>query len=282
MNTKRAVLACAFLALPMPAVAQEERFRRELSNTLGFAVNPLGLQAGADLTWRRALGASANPLLRDAHVSFGVAPRVTPAYARLGVFVQVAPLSILELRAGVEPSGYFGSFKSLLYFDGYSERFDNDARRERAALAAAGVAGRAFLSPTLKLRAGRVAFRSRAEFEWWRAQGKGAYFYEPSRDTLLRAAGDSLVTSETLLLYELRGGPRRLLLGPVHDLTWVSGARANRRQDVGVLAVWGLGHKTRGLRDASVSGKLLHYVEDPFKKGQFGAQFSIGFKLGRS
>lgn len=290
MSTTRAVrmLALTVLCAGVPASAEEPSapshatFRRELRNTVGAGVNPLGLQEGIDLSWRRPLFSSASPLLKDAHLSFGVAPRLTPAYARVGVWVELAPLSILELRGGFEPTAYFGSFKSLLYFGGYRERFDEEARRARSGEAVAGLAGRVFLAPTLKLRAGRFVTRSRAEFEWWRAREKGAFFYEPARDTLLKASGDSMMTSETVLAFELRGGSSRRLVGTVHDLTWVYAARANRRQDVGLIGVWGLGASGLGLKEATLVGKLLYYVEDPFKKGQLGAQLSIGFRLGRS
>src|SRR5262245_61181636 len=233
MNQLKALLVLALLLPAVVAAAGEPEptatrsvFQRSRQGSLGIGLNPLGLQGGVDVSWRRGLSSSSSPLLRDAHLSFGVAPRLTPSYARLAAFVEVAPLSILELRAGIEPSAYFGTFRSLLYFGSYADRFDEEARSARAGEAAAGLAGRAFLAPTLKLGAGRFVLRSRSELEWWRARQKRPYFYEPGRDTLLRAAGDSLLASETLLLYELRGGSRRRLLGPVHDLTLVSGARA--------------------------------------------------------
>ncbi len=259
------------------------RWEAQTRDTLSVAVNPLGLQNTLERSWRRRLFESASPLLADAHVSFGVADRLTPAYNRLGVWAEIAPLSIVELRAGIEPVAYFGTFKSLLSFDGYDESFDDDARRARAGAAARAVAGRAYLAPTLRLKAGRVAVRVRAEFEWWKAWTDGPYFYEPARDTLLKADGDAMMVSESVLLYDFgRSGGRRLLAGVVHDLTLVYAASQNRRQDVGILAIVGLGQRVLGLREPTLSAKIFKYVEDPNRKNELGVQLALGGRFGRA
>lgn len=261
---------------PNPALA------REVRNSLGGSFNPLGLQDVLDVSWRRSLSSSRNSLLSEAHVSFGFSQRLTPAYDRPGVWLEVAPLSVLDIRAGVEPVVYFGTFKSLLYFPEYSARFDDDARKARADEAGFGLAGRAYVAPTVKAKVGSVIVRAHAEFDWWRARDKGRFFYEPSRDTLLRSSGDALVAGEAVLLYEWkRAGGRKLLLGPVYDLTWVYDARENRKQDVGLVAVWQPGSKGLGLREPMLFAKVFYYLEDPWKKHELGAQIAVGFAMGR-
>ncbi len=286
MNTSRQVSVSALVLLLAAAapVRSEEPTRgstRELRSTLATAVNPVGLQEGLDASWRRSLSTSGHALLKDAHLSFGVSPRLTPAYARVGAWIQVAPLSVLELRAGFEPVAYFGTFSSLLYFDGYDARFDSDARRARRGEARPALAGRAYLAPTLKAKAGRVALRAHAELEWWRARQQGAFFYEPARDTLLRASGDSLVTADALALYELgsRGGSSKRYVGAAYDLTWARAAHENRRQTVGVVGVWSLGAKRLGLHQPTLFGKVFSYLEDPYKTKQLGAQFALSFSI---
>ena len=267
------VLVPAAQAETLPAAATA----RKLQASLGTSMNPLGLQNTFELSWRRPLSESSHPLLADAHLSYGLSSRLTPAYGRAGAWVELAPLSILELRAGVEPVGYFGSFHSLLAFDSYDDAFDEDTRKAREAGQAA-LAARVYVAPTLKARAGRLLFRSRAELEWWKADAPGPFFYEPFRDTLLRAEGDTLVASETVVLWTVWDqGPKRLLLGAVHDLTVVPDAPQNRRQDVGLMGVWGLGSRRLGLKDPVLFAKVVRYLEDPNREGQFGAQLAVGF-----
>jgi hypothetical protein len=282
------ILSLACLVSPGGLSAEEfsgtnPTLTREVRNSIGASFNPLGLQDVLDVSWKRSLSASQNPLLSEAHVSFGLSQRLTPAYDRLGLWLEVAPLSVLDIRAGVEPVVYFGTFKSLLYFPEYSARFDDDARKARGDEAAAGLAGRAYLSPTFKLRVGSVLLRARADFEWWRARDKGRFFYEPSRDTLLRATGDAMVTGEAVLLREWKqGNGRKLLLGPVYDLTWVYDAPENRRQDVGLVGIWQLGAKGLGLRQPVLMAKVFYYLEDPSKRHEMGAQLAFGFAMGRT
>jgi hypothetical protein len=274
--------AVALMALVLVPAAQAETppapgAARKLQAGLGTSVNPLGLQSTFELSWRRPLSESSHPLLADAHVSYGFGSRLTPAYGRAGAWVELAPLSIFEVRAGVEPVGYFGTFHSLLPFGSYDDPFDEDARKARGA-GEPGVAARAYVAPALKARAGRLLFRSRAEVEWWKADAPGPFFYEPLRDTLLRADGDVLIASETVLLWAVReDGPRKLLLGPVHDLTVVPDAPQNRRQDVGLMGIWGLGSRRLGLKEPVVFAKVVRYVEEPNREGQFGAQLAVGF-----
>ena len=285
-RTRMAVSALALMAAASSSAEPAQpvpTWTREVRDTLGTAVNPLGLQDTLEVSWLRPLSASDAVLVKDAHLSFGVTPRLTPAYARLGAWIEIAPLSVLELRAGIEPGAYFGTFKSLLYFDGYAARFDNDARKARGDEARGAAAGRIYLAPTLKAKAGRVVVRAHAEFEWWKASERGTFFYEPERDTLLRAASDSMVRGDALILYEL-GGPAagKRYLGAAYDLTWVYAASENRRQTLGIAGVCGLGAKRLGVSEPALFVKVFSYLEDPSKAGQLGAQLAVTFRLGRS
>ncbi len=282
---RRAVVPLAALVglTSVPCRAAEAPFAandREVRHTLAGAVNPAGLQDTLEASWSRRISASPRVISRDAHVAWGVASRVTPAYVRVGAWAEIAPLSIFELRVGAEPTAYFGTFHSLLGFSSYADRFDDEARKARSSEARAGAAGRVYAAPTLKARLGRLVFRSRAEVEWWKA-GSGPYFYEPARDTLLKSSGDGLVTTETLLLVEVSSRlGRKLLLGPVHDLTSVFAASRNRKQDVGLMIVCGIGSHTLGLHEPTLVAKAFRYLEDPYKRGQIGAQLAISSTLG--
>ncbi len=284
-KAETAALVLTLLVSGAPAARADggADWARDTRASLGLSGNPLGLQTHVERVHRRQLSESTHALLADAHLSFGISNRLAPAYDRLGVFVELAPVSPLELRIGVEPAVYFGTFRSLMSFDSYDAPFDDDSRQARAEEAAAAIAGRVYVAPTLKLKAGRLLFRARGELERWRAWTDGPYFYEPSRDTLLRAAGDSLLATESVVLIEARSEKsRELRAGFVHALTQVFDAPQNRRQDLGVVGSLGLGRRCLGLRDARVTAKLGRYLEDPNRSGQVNGQLAIAFGLGRS
>ncbi len=259
--------------------------RREIRASIGTAVNPLGLQNGADVLWRWPLSKSSRSLHSDAHLAIGLSSRLSPAYERLGAFIEIAPLSVFDVRLGLEPVFYFGTFNSMLGFPGYDARFDDDARRALRAQRRAmpGLAGRAYVAPTAKVKLGRLIARAHAELEWWRARQPGApFFYEPTRDTLLDARGDAMMTAETLVVYELsRRREHRVLAGPVHTLTRVYDAPANQKQDLGLLAIVGLGGRRLGVSEPTVFAKVFHYLQDPYRRHQVGGQLALGFGVGR-
>jgi hypothetical protein len=265
------------LAIEDEAPAEPGR-RRELSETLAASVNNLGLQNVLELSWRRPLSASRNPLLSGAHTAFGVSHTLTPSYTRVGAWAQVSPLSVLDLRVGVEPTAYFGTFHSLMSFDSYGDSFTNDARDQRGG-AGFGTAGRVYLSPTLKMKAGPVVAVAGADFEWWRSDARGPLFYEPARDTLLKASGDQLLSTSSVLLYERALGPRGQLAGGlIHQLTYVYAAPANKIQRLGVLVVRQFGARRFGLRRPRLLATVGYYLDDPSKKHQVSAAIALGFK----
>lgn len=281
---KRAVFVLSALALGAHARAAEApagAVTRELRASLGGSVNPAGLQNGFDLSWTRRLSGSHRLLLADTHVAAGFSSRLTPAYVRVGPWAELAPLSIVDVRVGVDGVGYFGTFHSLLPFQGYGDPFDDDTRRARDG-SEPGLGVRAYVAPSLKARAGPLMFRARAEFEWWTADAPGPFFYEPFRDTLLRTSGDALVATETILLWSFRGDePRQLLAGAVHEMTLVYDSSENRRQLVGLVAVWGLGARRLGFADPVVAFKVGRFVEAPNRQGGVTVQAGITARLDR-
>ena len=279
-----AMLAMVPSALLAQEAAGSGARRAEVHESLGTAINPLGLQNALDVTWRWPLSRSRRPLLADAHVSAGLADRLSPAYDRLGAFLEVAPLSVLDVRLGLEPVFYFGTFSSMLGFPGYDAPFDDAARDVLRAHGGPvpGFAGRAYVAPTAQVRVGRLIARAHADFEWWRAKRPGAaFFYEPTRDTLLDARGDSMVSAETVVGYVLRDRPgHKVLVGPVHTLTRVWAAPRNEKQDLGLLAMVGLGVKRLGAAEPTLFAKVFYVLEDRYRRGQVGAQLALGFDLG--
>jgi hypothetical protein len=283
MKTASLALAVVALASTLTATpAAAEPPRREIRNTLGAMVNVIGIENTLDASWTWRLSESKNPLLADAHLALGLTDTFSPAYNRVGAWVELSPLSILDLRAGIEPTLYFGLFNSLQDFSGYDALFDEKTRKDTNDLSYTGFAERVYFAPTLKMRVGRVIGAVSAEIEWWKAAGVGPCFYEPARDVLIASDGDRVLrTSSVLLLEQPFAGGKKLMIGPMHQLVDVSGARANRVQRVGLLAVYDLGPRWLGLRRPTLIAQTAYYLDDRFKRHEPWALVAIRFHLGR-
>jgi hypothetical protein len=255
--------------------------QRAISNTLAVSVNPIGLQDQLGFSWRWGLSRSKNPFLSDAHAAVGISNSTTPASERVELWAEISPLSVLDLRAGVEPVLYFGTFGHLVGFPSDDADFSREAREAIKGQAVSRTGVRYYVAPTFKIKLGRVIARSGAEFEWWRVDGPGEFFYEPWRDTLLDSDGDSLVALSTQLFYEVKPGPgTKLLAGVSYDRTSVHDAPQNRRQRLGPIAVWTIGPRRFGLREPTVIGTIFTYLEDPSKDGDLGGFVALSFALG--
>ena len=279
-----ATLGLLLLAIG-PLGAEDETLigprRRELREQIGASVNNLGLQNSLDLSWRWPLSSSSNPLLSDAHLTLGLTHTLSPSYTRVGAWAEFSPLSVLDLRVGIEPGVYFGSFHSLLSFNSYSDNFSNDARDKRGD-SAFGTAGRLYASPTLKMKAGPLVAAASADFEWWKSDAAGPLFYEPARDTLLKTKGDRLLNTATVLLYQRGLGPDGILsAGLIHQLTYVRDAPANKIQRLGVVVVREFGAKRFGLPHPSLVGMVAQYLDDPSKRHQLSAALALAIKSTR-
>jgi hypothetical protein len=259
----------------------QRTWERRFENTFAFVLNPLGIQDAFEVSWTRRVNDREDLLHKDAHVAAGVSSKLTPAFERLGAWFEYSPLSVIDLRVGVEPVYYFGTYKVFLPFDRAEARFDDDVIESRVEAAASGFAGRIYFSPTLKGKAGPVVARVRAELGFWRAQAKGEpFYYEPAWDTLIKASGSRVLTVEALALREFQlSAGKTLLLGPVYDLTSVSDAGVNRKQDVGLLAVWSKSGRFHALKDPTIAVKVIYFLQDPWRRHEPAAQFAFVFGL---
>ena len=278
----RSLLVAGILAALGSAVASADGPQRRLSNTLGLSANPIGLQDQLTLSGRWALSRSTNPFLSDAHVAVGVTNHFSPAYDRLELWAEISPLSVLDLKAGVEPVFYFGTFGHLVSFPSYDADFGKDAREAIKDQAVSRTGLRYHFSPTLKMKVGRVVARSGAEFEWWRVDGPGDFFYEPMRDTLLDSDGDALMVLSSQVFYELPPTPggRKLLAGLFHERINVYDAPRNRRHRLGPIAVWTLGARRFGVGEPTLIGSVFSYLQDPSKDGELGGFLAVSFTMG--
>ena len=287
----REMIALVVLGLLQPAAVQpaaaqerapgaEQVAVTDLRGQIGASINNAGAQLSFDLSRRRPLSSSRHPLLSEAHVSVGGSAAFTPAHLRAGVWLEAAPVSVFVLRVGAEPAYYFGTFDSLASFDSRRDAFDTDSRRERGG-AASGTAVRVYVTPTLRLRAGRFIGLSSADVEWWSSNASGPFFYEPTRDTLLDVSGDRLTTVTSAVLYDHPLGTGGLTTGLTHSRMRVRGGSLNEIQRLGVVAVRQFDGHFLSLDRPSVTISASRYIDDPSKQGEWTASMAIGFSVRR-
>lgn len=246
-----------------------EAAESEVRSGLGAQLNPAGLRFELGVAWKWRLFSSTSALLDGAHVALGVTDQLSPAYDRLQGWVELSPLSVLDIRAGAEGVGYFGTFGNLVGFPGYDSDFSDDAREAIEDQAVARIGRRFYVSPALKFRAGRLSFRAGADFEWWKVHdAPREVFYEPFRGTLLSADGDSLVSGSNVLLLDVsRSRSERVRIGVYHDYLNVWDAPQNRCQRLGALGMIKLGARLFGQRDPLLYVGVLDYLEAPNRSG---------------
>jgi len=257
-------------------------FQRTVSDQLAGSVNEPGLQNTLNMFWTRPLSRSGNPLLADAHLSLGLVSVLTPAAARLGGWIEFSPLSIVDIRAGVEPGVYFGTFNSVLSFATYSDPFDRETREARTDTKSA-TGSRAYVEPALKMRAGPFVARVGAEFERWSSSTAGPFFYEPTRDTLLKATGDYLMTLTSVAMYQQASASGNLMgAGVIHNSTRVFDAPSgNRSERIGLVGFHEFGSPRFRLPHLRATVLVWRYLKDPSKRDQWGAALAIGFRTGK-
>jgi len=214
-------------------------------------------------------------------VSFGSQAVVSPSFARLGFWAQYAPLSILTLRIGAEPSQFFGTFDSIMTFDRQDAAFDNDTRRERGG-AAAGRMLRLYATPTVRIRAWRIVALASADIERWYSSAPGPWFFEPVRDTLLEPNGSDVAVSRAVVMYEhVTAAGTRLGLGGLHTLQEVDRRALNKVQRAGAIGTLQSDGRWRFLNRPTMTVTVARYLDDPSKDGGIYAAFTLATTLRR-
>lgn len=206
----------ALLAAASPARAQSKglippvrtpypipKVRIAISNLLAGRVNPLGLEDQLRVGVLKRLFVNSSPALRDNYVGVSLAPRLSPAYVKVGPSFELQPLSVLNLRFTAELMQWFGSFNTFQSFgsplDPYSDtdlKLNNEAGR---AYRTHGV--HVFFEPTVQLRFGPVAFRNRLSIEWFQMNLRpgDTSFYDISLDTMVQNGGIVVANDMDLL-----------------------------------------------------------------------------------
>lgn len=133
-------------------------------NTFALRYNPLGLLYDGRFSYRLRLYEADSKALRDNFFGVGVAPTASPAFLRIGPYVEFNPLTVLGFWATVQFVQYFGTFDLLQGFPGAQSTFSDSAIRANTANRLAASGWELTLGANLNFKLGPVIFRSLARF----------------------------------------------------------------------------------------------------------------------
>ncbi len=131
-------------------------------NTLAVRVNPLGLLYDGRFSYRLRLYESESKSLRDNFLGIGVAPTASPAFVRVGPYVEFNPLTVLGFWATVQFVQYFGSFDLAQGFPGAQSVFSDSAIKANAANKLPTNGWELTIGANLNLKVGPIVIRSLA------------------------------------------------------------------------------------------------------------------------
>ncbi|RPI91573.1 MAG: hypothetical protein EHM32_10435 [Spirochaetales bacterium] len=233
-------IACLF-AVPAPAQekAAETAFQAPPQNRLYLAslsivrYNPLGLETQNRLMYARRLADSTSPLFRDTFFAGGLSTKLNPAYLKIGPLIDFQPIGIFNLRLGYEYLRYFGTMGYLQSAPNADGNFSDDAREDTEDDAYSTGGHHFFAEPTLQMKVGKIAVRSKFAFEYWDLdlEDDDEYFYDATLDTLVPDK-KMLWSNDSDLLYmsgQLTLGVRYSAVFPGNDL---------QHMRVGPLLAW--------------------------------------------
>ncbi len=204
-------------------------WRLTLSNLLVLRLNPVGLEDQVRFGFQRrlpALEGQTGRLFADRFVFFGIAPRLNPAFVKIGPSIEIQPLSILNLRVAAEYVGFFSTFGFLQSYpsaqDEYSDqRIANCASadatvrqscgyRDGAGVEQLGSSERRnyqangfhlMIEPLVQLKLGQFALRNKLALEYWymNVRDGDRVFFDVTLDTLVPTRGWVLANDLDLL-----------------------------------------------------------------------------------
>lgn len=183
------------------------KIRIAISNLLVGRVNPLGLEDQLRVGVLKRMFVNSAPALRDNYVGISLAPRLSPAYVKVGPSFELQPLSVLNLRFTAELMQWFGTFNTLQSFgsplDDYSDSTLKRNNEMGLAYRPSGI--HLYFEPTVQMRFGPVAFRNRLSIEWFHMglRPGDTSFYDISLDTMVQNGG-IIVANDMDLMYMQR------------------------------------------------------------------------------
>lgn len=204
-------------------------------NTLALRVNPLGLLYDGRFSARARLYASDSTALRDNFVGLGLAPTLSPAFFKVGPYLEFNPATVFGLWAALQLSQYFGTMNLLQSFPSANSRFSDAAIADRGTLPAGdpqrGYATQGFelslgAHVTLKLWMLVLRSQARAVFGSLGLRAGDTIYYDQFFDVAVPNQG-WFVTNDLDVLWQSAdnkfvGGARYTLTAPLYTARHVA------------------------------------------------------------
>ena len=131
-------------------------------NTFALRYNPLGLLYDGRFAYRFRLYQHDSKVLRDNFIGVGVAPTLSPAFLRIGPYVEFNPLTVLGIWGTVQFVQYFGSFDLAQGFAGAQSDFSDKAIKANTANHGATNGYEVTLGANFQAKVAMIILRSQA------------------------------------------------------------------------------------------------------------------------
>ena len=256
-------------------------------------LNPLGLVEDARLSYRFRLYSSESKVFRDNFIAIGLAPTLSPAFARIGPVIEIQPASFFQLWAQYEVVRYLGGFNFLQSFPSAGATYSDTELRARAALPAGDplknypTSGTQLtLGANVQLKVGPVVARTQARLVRpdYQLRSGDEVFYDIFYDLLAPNRG-FFFTNDADVLYQrgrLTAGVRwtvtRALYGDQHKAAGERGPAALHR--AGPLVAFQITDNPEAQHVVTVLMVANWWLKHPFRTGVDVSQAIPYFVLG--
>jgi hypothetical protein len=233
----RLLLAALASALLLPSFADAQTWvggpppkRRFIHrNSVFLRLNPTGLIHDGRFAFRNRLYYDESDALSDNFVGIGLAPSLSPAFSRLGLYVEFQPATILTFWANYEVVAYFGEFNFLQSFRSASD-VHTDAEIKRLSELPVGDPAKNYatigtqltVGGNFQFKLGNTVIRTAARLVRpdYKLRVGDRVFYDVVYDVMAPNQG-LFFTNDADLLYQSDAGPRgeQWTLGLRHTVT---------------------------------------------------------------
>ncbi len=131
--TLAVVLVASFASAQMLNDQGPPQVRLVHKNTFALRINPLGLIYDGRFSFRERLYASDSKALRDNFIGVGLLPTASPAFFRIGPFIEFNPISMFGVYAAIQYVQYFGTIDLAQGFPGAQSNFSDSAIKANSA-----------------------------------------------------------------------------------------------------------------------------------------------------
>ena len=228
---------------------------------------------------RWKLSNSDNILWKNNHIDIGVVNSATPFFNMMGVYLEVEPIAILNLKFDLQKVHFFhlpvNSAFGYLYYpkeenDPDKINFEAKFREKRDELPATSTDGYRFKTTAeLKLMVKKVAVVSNITMSYLSIKKvKDEIYWYDGLSTALHKSEDFDINTLNFLFYKFKGKTKnsgKLLVGPALKYTWVySTGYTNKR--IGLASFWELGNSLLFMKKPTWLCSIMWYKNDKYHK----------------